>query len=117
MFKKMLKKKVNKKGFTLAELLIVIAILGILVAVSIPVFVGKLDEAREKTDAANERAAKAAAVTAFLNDELAADTPKYYDAETGKLEANKGTAYGQNKEGVIRVQVDVDGTVTLTWTK
>ncbi|MEG1314120.1 MAG: prepilin-type N-terminal cleavage/methylation domain-containing protein, partial [Anaerovoracaceae bacterium] len=32
--------KVNKKGFTLAELLVVVAIIAILVAVSIPIFSG-----------------------------------------------------------------------------
>ena len=115
MFKKMLNKKVNKKGFTLAELLIVIAILGILVAVSIPVFVGKLDDAKVKTDTANERAAKAAAVTEFLNEDLPAGEKRYYNAETGKLQANKGTAYGQKEEGVIYVQVDAAGKVTLGW--
>ena len=35
-----LKTKLNKKGFTLAELLVVVAIIAILVAVSIPIFTG-----------------------------------------------------------------------------
>ncbi|MGI6057628.1 MAG: type IV pilin protein, partial [Bilifractor sp.] len=35
MFKKL---KNSKKGFTLAELLIVVAIIGVLVAISIPIF-------------------------------------------------------------------------------
>lgn len=45
----------NKKGFTLAELLIVVAIIGVLVAISIPIFSGQLEKAREATDAANIR--------------------------------------------------------------
>ncbi|MEG2529983.1 MAG: prepilin-type N-terminal cleavage/methylation domain-containing protein, partial [Anaerovoracaceae bacterium] len=61
--------KVNKKGFTLAELLVVVAIIAILVAVSIPIFSGKLEEARKNTDLANVRAAKAAAVVEYLTGE------------------------------------------------
>ena len=78
--------KLNKKGFTLAELLVVVAIIAILVAVSIPIFTGKLNEARENTDAANLRAAKAAAVTAYLSDESA--TTGYYDADNGTIQKN-----------------------------
>lgn len=47
--------KRSKKGFTLAELLIVVAIIGVLVAISIPIFSGQLEKAREATDAANIR--------------------------------------------------------------
>ena len=47
--------KKNKKGFTLAELLIVVAIIGVLVAISIPIFTSQLEKAREATDAANIR--------------------------------------------------------------
>ena len=42
MFKKINRK--NKKGFTLAELLIVVAIIGVLVAVSIPIFTAPIGE-------------------------------------------------------------------------
>ena len=60
MFKKA---KENKKGFTLAELLIVVAIIAVLVAISIPIFTSQLEKAREATDAANLRAAYATAAT------------------------------------------------------
>lgn len=76
--------KLNKKGFTLAELLVVVAIIAILVAVSIPIFTGKLNEARKNTDIANVRAAKAAAVTEYLNDE-AQTSGQYYDAKNGTM--------------------------------
>ena len=52
-------KKMNKKGFTLAELLIVVAIIAVLVAIAIPVFTSQLEKSREATDAANIRAAYA----------------------------------------------------------
>lgn len=48
--------KTNKKGFTLAELLIVVAIIAVLVAIAIPVFTAQLEKSREAVDAANIRA-------------------------------------------------------------
>ena len=47
----------NKKGFTLAELLIVVAILAVLVAVSIPIFTSQLEKSRESVDLSNIRSA------------------------------------------------------------
>ncbi|NLA84161.1 MAG: prepilin-type N-terminal cleavage/methylation domain-containing protein [Clostridiales bacterium] len=47
MMNKLLRKKLNKKGFTLIELIVVIAILGILAAIIIPRFTGFQNKARE----------------------------------------------------------------------
>lgn len=65
LFKKL---RENKKGFTLAELLVVVAIVGVLVAISIPIFTAQLEKARLATNQANARAAKAAATTQFMLD-------------------------------------------------
>ena len=51
--------KNNKKGFTLAELLVVVAIIAVLVAIAIPVFTAQLEKSREAVDAANIRSAYA----------------------------------------------------------
>lgn len=53
------KRKCDKSGFTLAELLIVVAIIGVLASVSIPIFSKELEKSREATDLANVRSAYA----------------------------------------------------------
>ena len=59
--------KDNRKGFTLAELLIVVAIIAVLVAISIPIFHAQLRKARLATNQANGRAAFSAAEAAYLD--------------------------------------------------
>lgn len=62
--------KKNNKGFTLAELLIVVAIIAVLVAVAIPTFTTQLEKSKQAVDEANCRSAYAQAVAAYLtNDE------------------------------------------------
>ena len=55
--------KISRKGFTLAELLIVVAIIAVLVAVAIPIFGSQLEKSREAADLANVRAAYAEVLT------------------------------------------------------
>lgn len=92
-------KKLNKKGFTLAELLIVVAIIGVLVAVSIPIFTAQLKKARLATNQANARAAYAAAVAAELDTSAASTTHKY------KYEVSKATAVSGSKDGGVTTPI------------
>ncbi len=59
-------KKLNKKGFTLAELLIVVAIIAILVAIAMPIFMGALEKARYATHQSNARSLKSMAMAELL---------------------------------------------------
>ncbi len=63
----------NKKGFTLAELLIVIAIIAVLIAIAIPTFSGALRNARLQTDHANIRNAYAMMMVAEMQGFIEAD--------------------------------------------
>jgi len=64
----MRKKSESKKGFTLAELLIVVAIIAILLAILVPVFSSSRDSAILEKDAANVRSAYSEAVTEAMTD-------------------------------------------------
>ena len=65
--------KNNKKGFTLAELLIVVAIIAVLVAIAIPIFTAQLEKSREATDIANARDAYAEIAVALLDGTITND--------------------------------------------
>ena len=58
--------KQTRNGFTLMEMLIVIAIIAVLIAIAIPVFASQLERAREATDLANVRSAYAQVSTEAL---------------------------------------------------
>ena len=129
----------NKKGFTLVEMLIVVAIIAILIAVSIPMIGGALEKTREAVDDANHRDAIALGNIAFLTGEAdfsadATDKTYYYvvsDDHQGKLvptsdtgatpEAAKCTCPSRTtgsksaKGNVITVTVKSSGEVSAAW--
>ncbi len=87
-------KKLNKKGFTIVELVIVIAVIAILAAVLIPTFSGVIDKAKG-TEALSE---VKSAYTATIADELS--TPETTDdLITEDLKA--GTIYVEHDNGKI----------------
>lgn len=135
----------NKKGFTLIEMLIVVAIIAILIAVSIPLVNGALERSRDAADQANERAAKAITLLYFMGTTTDTidgtgtytagsainDTTKiYYDAKTGNLSFTlpknygqctcqascyNGAADGTHAGKVIQVTITAAGVFTPKW--
>ena len=124
--------KKNNKGFTLAELLIVVAIIAVLVAIAIPVFTTQLERSREATDLSNIRSAYAEAVADYLaNGATAATTATVTTVQQQtsgwliddghpvlKTRVNGSEADVSlpdiAKGSTVTVNVAADGTVTVT---
>ena len=106
----MMKKLQNKKGFTLMEMLIVVAIIAVLVAIAIPVFNGALTKSKEAADVANVRATYAEWQTAMLteNTKAPANATDFLKGPTGN---NTQTLNYLDKLTVT------DGTITYTASK
>ena len=64
----------NKKGFTLMEMLIVVAIIAVLIAIAIPTMNNALEKSREAVDEANIRSLYAEAYAAVLTEDTTAKT-------------------------------------------
>ena len=62
-----MRKMMNKKGFSLVELMIVVVIMGILIAVAIPLYGAITDNAKNKTCATNVDNIRANARNYFLS--------------------------------------------------
>ncbi len=61
--------KNRNRGFTLAELLIVVAIVGVLVAISVPIFNRHLESSREAVDLSNVRSAYSEVMAAVISED------------------------------------------------
>ena len=98
---KLIQKRNNKKGFTLAELLIVVAIIAVLVAISIPIFTSQLEKSRDAVSVANMRAAYAEAQTLELTatkDGDKADNATYAKTATGSTVTVAGVVFKDTKK-------------------
>ena len=102
----------KNKGFTLAELLIVVAIIAILVAISLPLFSSQIAKANLQADQTHVSAAKASAVAEYL-DTNSHDTITYY-FDAGIAMANKNNSegiagYGKSTKEPYKNQTGADG--------
>ena len=76
-----MKRKIKSaKGFTLAELLIVVAIIAVLVAIGIPIFTSQLEKSREAVDLSDVRSAYAEVMMAAIT----GDTTAFYTKDTNQ---------------------------------
>lgn len=103
--------KMKNKGFTLAELLIVVAIIAILVAISLPLFSSQIAKANLQADQTHVSAAKASAVAEYL-DTNSHDTITYY-FDAGIAMANKNNSegiagYGKSTKEPYKKQTGAD---------
>ena len=127
-----------QNGFTLAELLVVTAIIAVLAAVSIPVFIAQMDKANAAVDIANVRDAKAAAIADYLTSGKTGAATYYYDAGSGTVTtdinaAEKYSGYGKSakdvaednaagipdengKAHIVSFTIAADGTQSAAWT-
>lgn len=83
-----MRRKLNK-GFTLAELLIVVAIIGVLVAISIPIFTNQLRKAKLATNQSNARAAYAEVSAELLLNTSKSKGTGTYVVSKAKLDGSK----------------------------
>lgn len=105
-----LKAKLKREsGFTLIEMLIVVAIIAILIAIGIPMVNKALEKAREAADSANERAALGAAMVEVLSESKLAGQPITAEVSAYYVIDSTGTAAAS---GMGKIEKDKPSPVT-----
>ena len=84
-----MKKKMNNKGFTLVELIVVLVILAILAAILVPALLGYIDSARNKQTLLNARSAMTAAQAEEEKARAEQEKKKIEEEEAAKKKAEE----------------------------
>ena len=88
-------KKMNNKGFSLVELIVVIAIMAVLVGVLAPTLIKNVEKSRESTDLQNLDTIRGAVVTTLSDETVAAKIPATsttYELDTTNVTLSGGDA-------------------------
>ena len=116
----MLKKFTNKKGFTLMEMLIVVAIIAVLIAIAIPTFASQLNKARVSTDEANIRSGYADVMLKILTEEdgpVANNTTFTLKKDGTVATGTVGAADAYKTKGDSGTAVEISGVSVNAWSK
>ena len=115
--------KKNNKGFTLMEMLIVVAIIGVLVAIAIPTVTANLQKSKQAADEANVRAAYSEASAKYLLNQTSTtvETPVmqtgcaghevggFKFTENGAAKTADDDFVGWTKDQIVKVTVNDSG--------
>ena len=91
-------KKMNNKGFSLVELIVVIAIMAVLVGVLAPTLIKNVEKSRESTDLQNLDTIRGAVVTTLSDETVAAKIPASsttYELDTTNVTLSGGLTLSQ----------------------
>lgn len=102
--------KKNRKGFTLMEMLIVVAIIAILIAVAIPTFSSALTKAKLATDEANLRALKGLIITEYLTEGTLTTSEQFLSADGSSVVSASGMPSQSDSGNYISYTCSVSGT-------
>lgn len=88
-------------GFTLVEMLVVIAIVGVLIAVGVPVVGAQLDRARNQVDLANMRTAYGLAAAEWMTQQPEGVVAYFFNGTSLQPTAQGITGYGQSTSPAV----------------
>nr|WP_141639527.1 prepilin-type N-terminal cleavage/methylation domain-containing protein [Clostridium novyi] len=103
----------KKKGFTLIELIIVIAILGILALIAIPKFGSAQKDAKIKADIATAKTIADTTATLVADGTIAIQENANVDTQTIGTHMQGGFPTPQSEEGAFTVKLDKEGNITV----